>query len=385
MSLQLPCGLVAGVLLVTGGCASPSLDGARHQFYQGRIDAAAQSLDAIEPAEKEEILYRMERGMILQQAGRYEDSTQDFLTAAARIEAFEAYSISEGATSWIINDTVYTFRGKPYERILLHAFTALNFLALGDWDGAAVESRQILDELQPDVRGDYPDGPYARYLAGFCFEMIGDPSNARLQYRTAAELVEWARIDPDTGRITGPERNPEADPDWHAATGELVCFVHMGHATGQEHPDGSPGPFYAEIVADGVRLGRSYTLVDTARLAALTDAEEAIRHSAKTAARFALKEGLAQAAAEGAESRAAGDLARLVLFGLLEQPDLRHWDTLPRWLQVARVPCPPDAENLEVVIRYQGGREAARYPLPTSLPGNRFTRVALCRYLGVSP
>jgi uncharacterized protein len=377
--------LLAGTA-VGAGCATHSLDGARHQFYQGRLDQAAQSLESFQPTQKEQILYLMERGMIRQEAGRYAESSRDFIAAAAKIEEFEAYSVSEGAGSWVINDTVYTFRGKPYERTLLHAFTALNFFALGAWDSAAVEARRILEALDPAARGDYPDDPYSRYMAGFCFEMIDDPSNASIQYKTAADMAEWAAIDPETGRIHDPNepgQMPPAPADW----GELVCFVHMGRSFGTYQGSteyASPGPYYAEIYAGTQYLGRSYTIVDTAHLAALTAKEEALRKTAKTAARIALKEGLAHAAAESTNSGEVGDLARLILFGLLEQPDMRHWDTLPRWLQIARVPCPPNTDAVEVVIRYRGGREAARYTITSPpLAYNRQTQtsVAFCRHL----
>jgi uncharacterized protein len=376
--LALPlAGLVLGA-----GCATTSLDGARHQFYQGRPEQAARSLDSIQPTQKDQILYLMERGMIRQQAGLYAESSRDFIAAAAKIEEFEAYSVSEGAGSWVINDTVYTFRGKPYERTLLHAFAALNFFARADWDGAAVEGRRVLEALDPNIRGDYPDDPYSRYVAGFSFEMIGDPSSATLQYRLAAGMTEWASIDPETGHIGAPGDDTGERPDPPEAEGELVCFVQMGRSYGSGSIRPSPGPLYAELYADGNYLGRSYTIEDTARLAALTAEEEAMRKTAKTAARIALKEGLSQAAAGSTDSHAVGDLARLVLFGLLEQPDLRHWDTLPRWLQIARVPCPLNPESLEIVVKYQGGREAARYRIETPpLRRNGRTLVAFHRHL----
>jgi hypothetical protein len=200
-------------------------------------------------------------------------------------------------------------------------------------------------------------------------------------------MAEWAVIDPETGRIHDPNEPGEMPPvpagDW----GELVCFVHMGRSFGSYQGSAeyaSPGPYYAELYAGTQYLGRSYTIVDTAHLEALTAAEEALRKTAKTAARIALKEGLAHAAAESTNSGEVGDLARLILFGLLEQPDMRHWATLPRWLQVARVPCPPGLDAVDVVIRYRGGREAARYTItspPLALNRQTRTLVAFCRHL----
>ena len=47
---------------------------------------------------------------------------------------------------------------------------------------------------------------------------------------------------------------------------------------------------------------------------------------------------------------------RLILIGILEQPDIRRWETLPRWLQVARIPCPPDIREYDVVVKNAKGR-----------------------------
>ena len=374
--------LAAGWL--AAGCGTTTLDGARRQFYSGRVDTAARTLASIEPEDKDAILYLMERGLVLQQAGVYDESASLLIDAADRIEAFEAYSVSRGAASWVINDTVYRFRGKPYERTLLHAFTALNFFGLAQWDSAAVEARRILDALAVEARGDYPDDSFSRYMAGFCFEMIGDPSNAALQYRIAEEHMPCdTPLDPETGRIGAAER-PAGLPDhWNQ---ELVFFFSCGRSTGAGHgptaqATPSEGPMYADLFAGEQYLGRSYTLADTAYLAALTAKEDALRKNAKTAARVVAKEILAEALEQETGEEIVGDLVRLLLIGLLEQPDLRGWSTLPRWLQVARVDCPPELEEIEIVVRYRGGREAARYVIDSPLRRNGRTRVSFLRHL----
>ena len=46
--------------------------------------------------------------------------------------------------------------------------------------------------------------------------------------------------------------------------------------------------------------------------------------------------------------------------GLLEQPDIRRWETLPRYMQVARVPCPPDLDYIDVALTNADGVELRR-------------------------
>jgi tetratricopeptide (TPR) repeat protein len=372
--------LLWGLAILSGGCLSPGLEGARRQYYLGQYDQAARSLSTLAPRERNSILFLMERGMVLQAAGHYEASARDLVEAADRIERFEAYSLSEGAGSLIINNQVYTFKGKPYERTLLHAFTAKDFFALGAWEHAAVESRRIMEALSDEQRGGHPDDAYARYIAGLGLELTGDFTNARLQYQKAADLVSGVEMDPSTGRFSAPgEPLPTDSPQ---VEGELICFVQVGRAAAPG-ADGWPAattiaPVHAELYAGGGYLGRSYTVTDTWRLAALTEEEEAVRSAAKVAARLAFKEAVAEAV--GAETREElGHLSRLVLFGLLEQPDLRHWGTLPRWLQIARVPCPREMRSYTAVFRDANGREVGRRRIERPLIRKGSTLISFCR------
>lgn len=86
--------------------------------------------------------------------------------------------MSKGVASWVVNDGVQNFRGAPFERTMVHVMAAKNYLALGEWDDAAAEARRIIKSLEPDIRGEYPEDAYSRYMAGFCLEMIDDDSNA---------------------------------------------------------------------------------------------------------------------------------------------------------------------------------------------------------------
>lgn len=329
--------------LLVAGCATQALNTARRDFYQGRLDQANRALDRKAPS-NDRVLFFMERGMVRLFLGEYEQSARDFISAYDRLAELETYSLSRGGASMIANDTVQDFRGYPYERTLLHAFTAKSHLAMGHWENAAVEARRLLASLSPETLGDYPDDAYARYLAGFCFELIGDRSNARLQYEKASALAADVKLDPDTGRFgdVGP-----------AASNELVCFILMGRAPVSQSPHiGVPGG-YAEIRANGKTLGRSHRLTDVADLAFTSLQKDAARQVVKTVARVAAKEAIARQIEH--DNELLGELVRFVLIGLLEKPDTRRWETLPRYLHVARVPCPGDVKEFTVVFKNSSG------------------------------
>jgi len=376
--------LLAGCMLAVG-CATSNLDRARLDFYRGRLpDAVAALEDESGVAERDRVLFLMERGTIHQAAGDYERSAADFVRAYDLLRDTEAYSVSEGVTSLVINDMVRNFRGYPFERTYVHVLAALSHLSTGNWDHAAVEGRRILNSLDPEQIGDYPEDAFSRYLAGFALEMMGDASNARVQYRRASALHSSLRITEhghpyvpaplpaSEDEITAEERErlqaasapPPPDPGQH----ELVVFVLAGRTT--EHPLsgirlGQPRVPYAQIMHRGIVLGRSYTLTDTTRLAQVSEEKRAALQAAKTVTRVLIKEAIAESIRENNESL--GLLARFILIGLLEQPDIRRWETLPRYMQVARVPCPPDLDYIDVALTNADGVELRRVSLNAPL------------------
>lgn len=372
------------------GCATPGLEAARQNYYLGRTAQADQALETAKPPEKDEVLFLMERGTVRQGAGRYEDSAKDFDAASKRLDELQTYSVSKGAASWVVNDGVQNFRGAPFERTMVHVMAAKDYLALGKWDDAAVESRRIIKSLEPDIRGEYPEDAYSRYMAGFCLEMIDDDSNAALQYKRASELMGGLAVNEDTGRIyvrppPGADGQPapppaETEERWPA---ELVAFIMIGRAPGgdaQWREDWHPEPAaYAEIYAGDQLLGRSYNLSDTVELTFLTEKLRALQQTAKTVGRIILKEAIAEAVEHETHSEGWGELVRFILIGLLEQPDVRRWETLPRWMQVARVRAPKDLATVKVVFKNSMGNTLRTVELSAPLTRRRNTFVTFCR------
>ncbi len=292
----------------------------------------------------------------------------------------------------VVNDTVQDYRGPPYERTLLHAFTAKNHLAQAHWDDAAVEARRIIKSLQPEIKGDYPDDAYSRYVTGFCLELIDDPSNAALQYRNASSLLKDLTVDEDSGHILAtPNKEATTNDTYVSGTrwfrerswkNELVCFVLLGRATSPSdewtEPWRAAEPMYAELYCKGQYLGRSYNLADTVELAFTSEQIDAARKVAKTVGRVVLKEVIAEQVDRNVDP-AMGDLVRLVLIGLLERPDARRWETLPRWLQVARIPCPPDLDSYDVVFKTATGGTVRQIHVESPITRRRNTFVSFCR------
>lgn len=367
-------GAAAMVCAITAGCMSPGIEKARGQFYDGRLTEAGESLSGISDTGKDYVLALMERGMIYQTQGDYAASLRDWLTAAERIHELDYIRISGKASSLVINDRTEIYTGKPYERALLHAYTAKSYFALAQWREAAVEARLIVDGFE-NLNG-FPDDAYTRYVAGLAFEMIRDFNGSSIEYGHADALIPSLKIDPASGRIA-----PSNAPPSMAGNGsELICLITIGRTPPYLAPSaGNPGwgvyP-YAEVFYKGERLGRSYTLTTTANLANLTEKRLAVIKAAKTVTRIVIKESISNAVSENNELL--GEVLRLLLYAL-EMPDDRQWETLPQWLQVARVPCPPDLDAVDLVFKNASGRTLRRTSVTTPLVRSDGKIIALVR------
>jgi hypothetical protein len=346
--------------LLVAGCATVPLQSARRDFNAGRLAEADRALSDI-PADKDQVLYLMERGMIRHVRGDFKGSLADWLDAVRVEQQLETHSASKAATSMVVNDSSLAFRGYPYERTYLRVFLARNFLALSQWDDAAVEARNIV--RAHEQRGGYPDDAYSHYVAGFCFELIGDDNGASLEYKAAAKLAGDAKIDATTGRFADAPRNDNA-----ALPCELVCFIDI------QGNDG-PMPDTATIIQDGRVLGTAHVLATVPQLETASEQQHAARKAAKAVSRIALKASIAEVVEH--QNKALGDLTRLLLFAL-ESPDTRRWETLPGRLAIARVPCPADLKGFEVVYR-NPWRTERRVPVPGPLSRRDRIFFAICR------
>jgi len=181
--------LLLGLLL--SACAS----------YSAAFHPIEKSLAAREPAtalklledqdhsDADLFLYFSNKAMILRMMGEYEQSNEQIEKAKSLIEKFTATSVTEEASSLVINDTTRTYIGTPVEQVMLHTYAALNYLEMGRVDEARVEALQVDLRLRMLMQDD-PDSalshdPFGRYLSGLIYEDLGEWSDAMIAYRKA--------------------------------------------------------------------------------------------------------------------------------------------------------------------------------------------------------
>lgn len=141
---------------------------------------------------KSRLLYAMDRGMLLQLAGQYEESNVALERAVEEVERLYTRSIRSETAAFLTNDNALPYEGDAYEHVLVNVVKALNYAAQGQLQEALVEVRRVDHRL--NILGDrvkdkakYRNDGFARYLSGILYEATGDLNNAFIAYRNAYE------------------------------------------------------------------------------------------------------------------------------------------------------------------------------------------------------
>lgn len=181
-------------LFILQGCATHS-EGFRstEQLAAARnIPAALASLETFHKSDlsnTDAVLKHLNKGLLLHLQDQYAASNREFEAAKRLINELEAVSVREQAASVLVNEGVKAYIGDGNEQMLIHAFSALNYLEQGKFDEAAVEARQfeikhrLIREKHPDEK--YLTGAFVRYLNGMVYETVGEPDSARIEYHKA--------------------------------------------------------------------------------------------------------------------------------------------------------------------------------------------------------
>lgn len=375
-------GAALALALALSACGTPgSLELARDQLRDGDAEAAFATLDGADVPGRDRLLLYLDRGLVAHAAGRYRDSIAAFDEADVLIERLDIVSVREQGAALVVNDRVTNYRGESGERLWIRTFQMLNYLALGEPEGAAVEARRALVDL--DEHGEtLAADSVTRLLVAMSFEAAGQFDGASVEYRKLAAdpdaspgvlRAAWQnarrtarREEADRlARALPAETLAEARRALESRDGELVLVLASGFV-----PPKLPGdlfvspelriafPYYAaggggrvpelEVRVNGTRSAIDLVatrLVDVARAAL---AERGTRIAARQTARAVTKYNLAHSA--GREDQLAGELLRLLFF-IVEQADTRSWETLPATLSLAQVALAPGEHDVEVRVR----------------------------------
>lgn len=225
-------------------------------------DKAEKDTERAKADARKDLLFHMEAGQLKRLSGNTAGSTDSWLQADSFVRAWED-DLKRDPSKFLgdlgaltLNDTMRTYEGRDYEKVMLNVGLALNHIAQNDWDKARVEIRKmherqaliadyqskVIEKAKEEAEGKklkvtsfkelggYPietledpevqklansyESSFGHYLAGYVYESLGDTSLAAAGYRKAAEmmpnvpLIEAALRDLD--RRTAPRVAPPA-------------------------------------------------------------------------------------------------------------------------------------------------------------------------------
>jgi uncharacterized protein len=184
--------LLVAIALSVAACSSyvATSNQIRTLLRDGKYDRALEKLQGLESGGSR-LLYLYERGLILHQQNRFEDSNEAFAAAEELLEDLYTRSISREAGALLVSENVREYRGDRFEAALVHYYSIMNYLSLGDLEAAAVQCRRLdhrLDVMAQDPNSFFTDHPFLRYLAGMVYFDDGDGNDADVSMRRALDL-----------------------------------------------------------------------------------------------------------------------------------------------------------------------------------------------------
>jgi hypothetical protein len=110
-------------------------------------DAAAAARDFGRRADKkagskDAVVWRLEAGAASRATGAYAESNRHFDTAAERMDEYERRAgvrLGNETAAILSNQQNLPYEGRAYERVMLHTYKALNYMALGEVEKARPE------------------------------------------------------------------------------------------------------------------------------------------------------------------------------------------------------------------------------------------------------
>jgi hypothetical protein len=147
-------------------------------FYSGKyLEAAQMLLPDVNKSGKDQLLFMMECGYMLHAGADYAKSNKVFLPAG-KLARIIPTSVTQQATSFLLNDRSTNYQGEDFEKVLVHMYLGINFLMLKDSESARVEFKLVNEELQ-QIRTENGEARYkqnimAKYLTAIAYEIVGD-------------------------------------------------------------------------------------------------------------------------------------------------------------------------------------------------------------------
>jgi len=388
---------VLAFLVVLNGCGTAYENTAIKSWgmmKSGEIDAALKNYEKNVTSNKDKLLKLMDEGILLRVAKRYEESNQKFFAAAKIIELNGYLALGEQAVTLVTNEKQTTYQGEDFEKVLVHVYLGLNYLAMSDYENAIVETRKVNELLYMMIskaKRPYELNAFARYLNAMLFENEGEEDDAYIDYKNTVkidpiltqrfpiihlDLLRLAKKLDFTAELDA-WKNQFGNAEWDQAQktlkdhdGAVVLLYESGKSprkfsSREYHQAEGKGGSAIEVMIPVSYYERRKTLISRVKMSVanqsaetvvLNDIEKtAIQHLkdrmgrmiAKALLTAGVKAGIATGVGKATHSTELGLLTGLALF-LASEADTRSWLLLPGGLQVAKIFLPPGRYDIDL-------------------------------------
>lgn len=358
-------------------------------FQEGNYAEAASFLkERIEkkgpgsPGSEDELLYLLDAGLSLHQAGSYGESNGYFALAEKHFGLNDYTSVSEEVGTLLTSENTKVYRGEDFERVLIHVFKAMNFALMGSIESSLVEARLVnrrLEQMKRDGQRTYKQNAFARYISAILYESQGELNDAYVDYKKTRELIPaFSPVGRDLWRIAYALRMSDECERWKkefqlsdadsqpesnrvlgkgSGMGEVIVIYQNGIS-----PEKRPDPIFpslprfvarynpvtvAEVDLNGEFAGRTVILHDIEETAIKNLEEKKAGMAAKRVAGRVTKAVVADQIKRRTNSELLGALTEIALV-VSDQADIRSWRLLPRDLQILRLAVPEGTHVIRV-------------------------------------
>lgn len=161
MKQRLPALLLCCLLVCLAGTGCKTYrtqaSSMRDAWVQGRYEEAAEQFEKKANKKddgKDGVIWHLEAATVLRALGKFNESNVRFDEAVQQIDEYEQkakVSISGEVGATMSNQQSLPYEGRPYDKIMLHTYKALNYLALGEIDKARPELIRAYQRQQDAV------------------------------------------------------------------------------------------------------------------------------------------------------------------------------------------------------------------------------------------
>ena len=378
----------------------------------------------------DDALLLLERGSVLMAQREHKKSAVNLKAADDNLELLDISNDTVGSIGkYIYSDSSTKYRATPTEKLALNEINMMNYLALGDVQGAQVEARRftVMRTYLSEMKKGHVFGVAGSYLAGFIFEQLGDYNRALRYYDEALAASALTTLKEPLARLSKKAnyrgKNLEeflgklpadlkGDLSSEKGTGEILVIGNVGRVpfkVPHRAPIGAViGLYGAFITGDPDVLTHSIfkTVVypelvqpEDRFIGGAVEIDGAVIHSelisdlsADIKQEFdalkpkiigaAISRLIARAVAAevtrkqaGHKSKALGDIVALTVEGALvaaDRPDTRSWSLLPAYIYVARQRVTAGPHVVELGLK---GHEHLVRKVNVNVPEGGFTVV----------